>query len=117
MRYPFSGMYRNCPVCGRVFHVEPSELRRRANMFCTRSCFHKSLRAFSRALASGQLEQILGLPVIREWLAEDTKPTHRYGEVSHKRALRGDRNGGWNAEGTESAYQRQLRELGAPLEE
>jgi hypothetical protein len=46
---------------------------------------------FRRALASGMLEQLLSLPVVREWLEEDTRVTRQYGTRSHNRELRGNR--------------------------
>jgi len=42
-------------------------------------------------LASGLLEQILAIPVVKEWLEEDTRTARRYGERSRNRRLRGDR--------------------------
>ena len=92
MSYPSAGtIYRNCIVCGRPFRIEPAEARRRASGFCTLASFWKSWRAFRRALASGLLEQILAIPVVKEWLEEDTRTARRYGERSHNRRLRGDR--------------------------
>jgi len=92
MSYPSAGtIYRNCIVCGRPFRIEPAEARRRASVFCTMTCYWKSVRAFRRALASGLLEQILAIPVVKEWLEEDTRTARRYGERSHNRRLRGDR--------------------------
>ena len=92
MSYPGSGAtYRYCIVCSRPFRTEPAELRRRASVFCTLSCFWKGWRMFRRALASGILEQMLSLPVVKEWLEEDTRTARRYGEKSHNRKLRGNR--------------------------
>jgi hypothetical protein len=42
-----------------------------------------------RALQEGLLERILSMPVVREWLEEDTRTARRYGERSHNRRLRG----------------------------
>ena len=90
MSYPSPGaIYRHCVVCGRPFRVEQAELRRRPNAFCTTSCYWKSWRVFRRALASGLLEQILAIQVVKEWLEEDTRTARRYGEKSHNRQLRG----------------------------
>jgi hypothetical protein len=90
MSYP-DPIYRRCVVCGRSFRVEPAELRRRASMFCTLSCFWKSWRVFRRALQEGLLEQFLSLPVVREWLEEDTRTARQYGTRRHNRKLLGNR--------------------------
>jgi hypothetical protein len=90
MSYPGSAAtYRHCIVCSRPFRTEPAELRRRASVFCTTTCYWKSVRAFRRALASGLLERILAMPVVKEWLEEDTRHARRYGERSHNRRLTG----------------------------
>jgi hypothetical protein len=90
MSYPSPGaQYRNCIVCGRVFRVQPAEARRRPSAFCTISCYWKSWRAFRRALASGLLEQILEIPVVKEWLSEDTRIARGYGDRSHNRRFTG----------------------------
>jgi hypothetical protein len=92
MSYPSPGAsYRNCVVCGRPFRTQKNQLLVRPSVFCTTSCYWKSWRAFRRALASGLLEQILAIPVVKEWLEEDTRTARRYGERSHNRRLRGDK--------------------------
>jgi hypothetical protein len=47
---------------------------------------------FRRALASGVLERMLTLPVVREWLEEDTRVARQYGTRSRGRKLCGDRD-------------------------
>jgi hypothetical protein len=90
MSYPEPGaIYKQCIVCSRPFRLEQAEAQRRASAFCTTTCYWKSWRAFRRALASGLLEQILEIPVVKEWLREDTRYARRYGERSHNRKLRG----------------------------
>ena len=90
MSYPSpAATYRHCIVCSRPFRTEPAELRRRASVFCTTTCYWKSVRAFRRALASGILEQILAIPAVKEWLEEDTRTARRYGERIHNRKLVG----------------------------
>jgi hypothetical protein len=86
-----SPLYRNCCVCGRPFRIQINQLRVRPGVFCTTTCRWKSWRAFQRALQEGLLEQILSSAVVREWLAEDPRTARGYGERSHHRRLRGDR--------------------------
>jgi hypothetical protein len=83
--------YRNCVVCGRPFRTQKNQLLVRPSLFCTTTCYWKSWRAFRRALASGLLERILAIPVVREWLEEDTRVARQYGTCSRKRKLRGGR--------------------------
>jgi hypothetical protein len=87
----FDPLYRECIVCGRPFRTEPAELRRRASVFCTLSCFWRAWRMFRRALACGILERLLSLPTVKEWLEEDTRVVRQYGTRSHNRRLLGNR--------------------------
>ena len=90
MSYPGSGAaYRHCIVCGRPFRIVPAEARRRASVFCTLSCFWKSWRVFRRMLQEGLLEQTLSMPIVREWLEEDSRNVRQYGTHSHNRKLLG----------------------------
>jgi hypothetical protein len=90
MSYPSPGaIYRRCPVCGRPFRIKKSALRDRPAVFCTTTCYWKTWRSFCRALASGLLEEILEIPVVKESLDQDTRTARRYGERSHNRRLVG----------------------------
>jgi hypothetical protein len=62
--------YQRCIVCGRSYLMYRSHARE-GRRFCTRKCYWQSRKAFHRALASGQLEAILKLPVCQEVLDGD----------------------------------------------
>ncbi len=68
--------YQRCIVCGRFYMIYRSRLLA-GRRFCSRRCFRQSLAAFKRALATGQLENILALPVCQEVLAKDGPATRR----------------------------------------
>ena len=69
--------YERCIVCHRSFRVYRSQLLRPGGMFCTQRCFWQAWRAFRRALALGQLEDILEMPVSQEVLKTDAPATRR----------------------------------------
>src|SRR5258708_29342044 len=69
--------YELCIVCHKPFRVYRSRLLRSGGMFCTQRCFWQAWRAFRRALAKGQLEDILELPVSQEVLKTDAPATRR----------------------------------------
>jgi hypothetical protein len=61
----------------KPFRVYRSRLLRPGGMFCTQRCFWQAWRAFRRALAKGQLEDILEMPVSQEVLKTDAPATRR----------------------------------------
>ncbi len=69
--------YEHCIVCHKPFRVYRSRLLRPGGMFCTQRCFWQAWRAFRRALAKGQLEEILEMPVSQELLRADAPATRR----------------------------------------
>jgi hypothetical protein len=69
--------YERCIACGRPFFAYRSRLQKCPGRFCSRRCFWQSWKAFSRALASGQLEGILALPVAQEVLDRDPATRRR----------------------------------------
>jgi hypothetical protein len=72
--------YERCIACGRPFLVYRSRLLQTACKFCSQRCFWQAWRAFRRALSSGQLENILALPVCQEVLDRDAPATRRRAE-------------------------------------
>jgi hypothetical protein len=58
-------IYRYCLMCKRPFRLWQSRVRRGAK-YCSVACFHASLKAYHEALASGELELLLGRPVCPE---------------------------------------------------
>ena len=54
-----------------------SQLLRPGGIFCTQRCFWQAWRAFRRALAKGQLEDILEMPVSQEVLRTHAPATRR----------------------------------------
>jgi hypothetical protein len=67
----------SCIVCGRQYLRYHSQLLQSSGRFCSRRCFWQSWKAFSRLLASGQLEGILAMPVCQEVLDGDEPATRR----------------------------------------
>jgi hypothetical protein len=69
--------YVSCIACGRPFFAYRSRLANSPGRFCSQRCFWQSWKAFSRALASGALKDILAMPVCREALKPDAPATRR----------------------------------------
>jgi hypothetical protein len=69
--------YERCIACGRPFFAYRSRLINSPGRFCSQRCMWQSWKAFSRALASGQLESILALPVCQEVLDPHAPATRR----------------------------------------
>jgi hypothetical protein len=60
MRYPGERKYKPCTWCARPVHVWQHVLKQpNRGKFCSRFCYYAARRAFSDALASGQLESLL----------------------------------------------------------
>jgi hypothetical protein len=68
--------YQRCIVCGRWYLIYRCNLLA-GRKFCSHRCFYQSWKAFRRALANGQLENILELPVCQEVLNPDAPATRR----------------------------------------
>ena len=104
MSYPGPGpIYRHCIMCGRPFRVWRCELLRNRAKFCTVRCYFAARRLFSEALAESELEIILEL----KRRALQTRSTCVC------------RSPGWQGiadRALETAYERQVRELGVPLD-
>jgi hypothetical protein len=106
--------FERCIVCGRpkrVFHSRlfrrPHEQGKTGGYFCTRPCFQKAWALFREVLRSGQL---CGMLAALERARAKIEVTQRF------QTSRGPdywHDGG----GLESAHERQMRELGAPLDE
>jgi hypothetical protein len=79
--------YERCIVCHRSFRVYRSQLLRPGGIFCTQRCFWQACQAFRRALAKGQLETILEMPVSQEVLKTDAPATRRRLGVTTIQAL------------------------------
>ena len=69
--------YETWIACGRPFLAYRSRLISSRGRFCSRRCFWQSWKAFSRLLASGQLEGILAMPICQEMLDRDAPATRR----------------------------------------
>jgi hypothetical protein len=69
--------YETCIACGRPFFAYRSRLLSSPGQFCSQRCFWQSWKAFSRLLASGQLEGILAMPICQEMLNRDAPATRR----------------------------------------
>ena len=69
--------YERCIVCHKTFRVYRSRVLRPGGIFCTQRCFWQAWQAFRRALATGQLEDILAMPVSQEVLKTDAPATRR----------------------------------------
>jgi hypothetical protein len=61
---------QRCIACGRPYQIYRCYVIN-GRQFCSNRCHGQSRRAFYRALASGQLEGILKLPVCQEVLNGD----------------------------------------------
>lgn len=68
--------YQRCIVCGHHYLIYRCNLLA-GRKFCSTRCFHQSLAAFKRALANGQLESILSLPVCQEVINPNAPTTRR----------------------------------------
>ena len=80
--------YEKCIACGRVYFAYRSRLAKCTGRFCTRRCFWRSWKAFSRALAEGKLENILSLPVCQEVLHPRRAGTKEHAYERSAEALR-----------------------------
>ena len=63
--------YQRCIVCGRSYRIFRCRLLA-GRRFCSQPCFWLCWAAL-RALANGQLEEILALPVCQEVLDRDAR--------------------------------------------
>ena len=68
--------YQQCVVCHRPYRIFRSRVLA-GRRFCSQRCFWQCWAAFRRALASGQLEGILALPVCQEVLDPNAPATRR----------------------------------------
>jgi hypothetical protein len=68
--------YQRCIVCGRSYRIFRCRLLA-GRRFCSQRCFWQCWAAFRRALADGQLEGILMLPVCQEVLDPSAPATRR----------------------------------------
>jgi hypothetical protein len=64
--------YQRCIVCGRTYLIYQCRLRT-GRPFCSQRCFWQSWKA----LANGQLEGILAMPVCQEVLDRDAPAARR----------------------------------------
>jgi hypothetical protein len=106
--------YERSIVCHKSFRVYRSQLLRPGGMFCTQRCFWQAWRAFRRALAKGQLEDILEMPASHEVLNADAPATRRrlYEQVSTSRSGSRFPAMSESAEKTSSSYEKR-RKTGA----
>jgi len=91
-----------CAMCERSFKVFHYQVRE-GTKFCSRFCCWAAQRAFTRALADGRLNGILAEERARAKVEAQRNRAHR--SVVHWRG------------GVETAYDRQVRELGSALED
>ena len=89
-------------MCERPFKVFRYQVRE-GTKFCSRFCCWAAQRAFTRALADGRLNGILAEERARAKVEAQRNRAHR--SVVHWRG------------GVETAYDRQVRELGSALED
>lgn len=77
-RYPMGSghSFQRCIVCGRPYRIYRYRLLA-GRRFCSKRCFWQCWAAFRRALANGQLESILALPVCQEVLDRDAPVIRR----------------------------------------
>jgi hypothetical protein len=98
-------IWLQCAMCERPFRTWRYRLSEGAQ-FCSIPCRVAAQRAFSDALKAGLLDGILS--EARARAKAETAERQRTSRGSGYRRTRG---------GMETAYERQKRELGAPLEE
>ena len=98
-------VHLQCAMCGRPFRTWRYRLQEGVS-FCSTPCHAAAQRAFTDALKAGLLDGILA-----EARARAKAEAARHQETS--RGFRAKHIGG----GLETTFERQKRELGAPLDE
>jgi hypothetical protein len=73
--------YQKCITCGRPYMIHRYRVLA-GRKFCSQRCFWQCWKAFRRAIAAGQLENILEMPVCQEVLDRDAPAIRRRADSS-----------------------------------